>query len=268
LASRTANNKLLSNNKKILKKLMNFTQIVQKELDHRLKKLGFKKKQYYFYKQWDENTYLTVGFGIASFLLPGHRLVSPNIGICYVDVNRLCEQLSGREITNNIYPTVGKGLGYIMPENTFKEWDFVENKDNTGTYDDMFNAITTYGFAYFTGKDRHSIIVDSFKNREKAPHQILSISYFLNGEKEKGLQIFNEFLERMSHRPTDEEIRRGKKAEEVVILRSGESNATAEDMQKMLQNLPSGGQMVIVGAGYNGNIDPTYLKFIENYKLL
>jgi hypothetical protein len=246
---------------------MNFTQVVQKELDQRLKNSGFKKKQFNYYKQWDENRYLTVSFGISSFLLPGHRLVSPNIGICYVDVNRLNEQLSGREITNNIYPTISKGLGYIMPVNSFKEWDFVENQDNTGTYDDMFNAITTYGFAYITEKDRHSRIVDSFKNREKAPHQILSISYFLNGEKEKGLQIFNEFLERMSRRPTDKEIRRRTPAEKMKIIRY-DSGYTPEQFQEMEKDLPSGGSLVFVGAGYDGEVAPEYLKFVENYRLL
>ena len=249
--------------------MSNLTRIVQKELDQRLKNLGFKKKQFVYYKQWSENTYLTIGFGIASFLLPGHRLVSPNIGICYVDVNRLYEQLSGRETTNNIYPTVSKGLGYIMPDNTFKEWDFAENKDNTATYDNMFNAITTHGFAYITEKDRHNRIVDFFKTREKAPCQILSISYFLNGEKEKGLQVFNEFLERISRRPTDEEIRKGKNPENVIIIRSGETPPmTEEEMKKAFNKLPSGGEMIFVGAGYNGNIDPEYLKFVENYKLL
>jgi hypothetical protein len=246
---------------------MNFTQIVQKELNQRLKNLRFKKKQFYYYKQCDENTYLTIGFGIASFILPGHRLVSPNIGICYIDVNKLFEQLSGRETTNYIYPTVSEGLGYIMPINTFKEWHLIENQDNIKTYDDMFNAITTYGFAYFTGKDRHSVIVDSFKNREKAPHQILSISYFLNGEKEKGLQVFNEFLERMFHRPTDEEIRRGTPAEKMIIIRY-DSGYTPEQIQEMKKNLPSGGSLVFVGAGYDGQIDPEYLKFAENYKKL
>ena len=248
---------------------MNFTQEIKKELDHRLKNIGFKKKHYYYYKQWDKNMYLTISFGIASFLLPKHRLVSPTIGICYIDVNKLYEQLSDREVANNIYPTVSEGLGYIMPENTFKEWDFVENQDNTSIYDDMFKAITTYGFAYIIQKDRHDRIVDFFKTREKAGHQILSISYFLNGEKEKGLQVFNDFLERMSHRPTDEEIRRGKKPEDVIILRAGETTSmTGIEMEKMFKKLPSGGEMVIVGAGSNGQIDPEYLKFVEKYKPL
>jgi len=245
----------------------NLTRIVQKELDQRLKNLGFKKKQFIYYKQWDENTYLTIGFGIASFVLPGHRFVSPTIGICYVDVSRLYEQLSGREILKNIYPTVSEGLGYIMPVKTYKEWDFVENQDNTATYDDMFNAITTYGFAYITEKDRHNRIVDFFKNREKAPCQVLSISYFLNGEKEKGLQIFNDFIERMSKRPTDEEIRRGTPAEKMIIIRY-DSGYTQEQIQEMEKNLPSGGSLVFVGAGYDGEIDPEYLTFAEKYRLL
>lgn len=240
---------------------MNFTQVVKKEIDQRMKTLGFKKKTVY-YKQWGENVYLTVHFGIASFLLPKHRLVSPDIGICYVDVNRLNEQLSGREITNDIYPTVGKGLGYTMPVNTFKEWDFAENQDNTATYDDMFNAITTYGFAYFTGKDRHSMIVGLYENI-----QVLSISYFLNGEKEKGLQVFNEFLERKSRRPTDEEIRQGTPAEKMKIIRY-DSGYTPEQIQEMEKNLPSGGSLVFLGAGQDGVIDPQYLKFAENYRLL
>jgi hypothetical protein len=245
------------------------TRVVQKELEQRMKNLGFKKKQFHFYKQWNENVYMTISFGISSFRLSGHRFVSPTIGICYVDVSRLYEQLSGREIIKNIYPTVSEGLGYIMPVNTYKEWDFVENQDNTATYDDMFNAITTYGFAYITAKDRHNRIVDFFKNREKAPCQILSISYFLNGEKEKGLQVFNDFIERMSKRPTDEEIRKGKKPENVIIIRSGETPPMTEDeMKKAFNKLPSGGEMIFVGAGYNGNIDPEYLKFAEKYRLL
>ena len=121
---------------------------VSKSGDQRLKNLGFKKKQFYYYKQWDENTYLTIGFGIASLILSGHRLVSPNIGICYVDVNRLYEQLSGRETTNYIYPTISKGLGYIMPENTYKEWDFVENSDNTHVFEDLLKNIQKHGFLY------------------------------------------------------------------------------------------------------------------------
>jgi hypothetical protein len=245
---------------------MNFTQVVQKELTQRLKNLGFKKKQYY-YKSWDENTYLTIGFGIASFQLPGHRYVNPHIGICYVDVNKLYNQLMEREITNYIYPTVSEGLGYIMPCNTFKEWDFVESEDNTPVYDDMFNAITTYGFSYITEKDKHNRIVDSFKNREKAPHQILSISYYLRGEKEKGLQVFNDFIDRMSRRPTDEEIRKGSPSEKTIIIRY-DSGYTAEQIQEMEKNLPSGGSIVFVGAGYDGIIDPMYLKFVENYRLL
>jgi len=248
---------------------MNFTQVIKKELDKRLKNLGFKKKQYYYYKQWDNSTSLTISFGISSFKLPRHRFVNPDIGICYVDVNRLYEQLSGRETTNNIYPTVSEGLGYIMPINTFKKWDFVENQDNTGSFDDMFNAIITYGFSYITQKDRHNRIVDFFKTREKAGHQILSISYFLNGEKEKGLQVFNEFLERISRRPTDEEIRRGKKPEDVILLRAGETTPmTGNEMEKAFKKLPSGGKMIIVGNDNNEQIDPEYLKFVEKYRQL
>jgi hypothetical protein len=249
--------------------MSNFSQEIKKEIAFRLKELGFKKGKKYpeYYKQWDENTYMHICFGMASFLLPGHRFVSPNIGICYTDVNRLYEQLSGKETTNNIYPTVSEGLGYIMPVNTFKEWDFVENQDNTAVYDDMFNAITTYGFAYITEKDRHSRIVDFFKTREKAPHQILSISYFLNGEKEKGSQVFNEFLERISRRPTDEEIRKGTPAEKMIIIRY-DSGYTQEQIQEMEKNLPSGGSLVFIGAGYDGEIAPEYLTFAENYRLL
>jgi hypothetical protein len=75
-------------------------------------------------------------------------------------------------------------------------------------------------------------------------------------------------LERISRRPTDEEIRKGQKPENVIILRAGETPPMiGEEMEKALKKLPSGGEMIIVGSGI-GKIDPECLKFVENYKLL
>ena len=248
-----------------------FSQEINREIAFRLKKLGFKKKNKYpeYYKQWDENTYMYIFFGMTSFQLPKHRYVNPRIGVCYIDINKLESQLSEKDTDDWIQPTISEGLSYIMPCNTFKEWDFTEGEDNESVYEDMFNAIKTYGFSYITQKDRHSRIVDFFKTREKAGHQILSISYFLNGEKEKGLQVFNEFLERISRRPTDEEIRMGTLPEKALIIRAGESGKmTGKEMGKKLNEMGSGGRIIIIGSGYNGEIDPAYLKFVENYMKL
>jgi hypothetical protein len=53
----------------------------------------------------------------------------------------------------------------------------------------------------------------------------------------------------------------------MIIIRY-DSGYTQEQIREMEKNLPSGGSLVFLGAGYDGVIDPEYLKFAENYRLL
>jgi hypothetical protein len=233
--------------------------------------IGLKKQQYCFVKSMNDNAIATLNFGIVRHFTKGHIYVNVVVGMFYKNIEDLYAKLSGN---TNVYfkATTGLQIGYLMPEQSFKEWDFNENIDNTDLFNEIFNCIQKYAFAYYKKMQHIKEFAIQLQDRDK--HVLggidiyLPILYYLNGEKQKGLECIAAAIEKKKNPKTNEEIRGEKMPEEVVILRAGESNATADDMQKMLDNVPSGGSIIIVGAKDSGEIDPMYLKFVENYKEL
>jgi hypothetical protein len=260
--------------------MSNFSKEIEKEISARMKMLSFKKQAYLYYKPWDDNAVLTVSFGIASFRRSGHRYVSPNIGIYYKDLGEIYNTLNEQK-TKDISYVVGEGLGYLMPEKTFKEWDFVENQDNTDVYEDMFRAITTFGYQYIDEKNQYDRIMDFFKTREKAAgkYQILSILYYLHGEKSKGETVIEEELIKEIERVKEYEFPTqpsnpmsnvvfGKEvtdAERAKFEKKYMTLFTDEVMEKTKIAKQEYINANFIDSKY-GRVSKDFLKFIENYK--
>jgi hypothetical protein len=245
--------------------LKEFKKEVETNLRTICMQIGFKKKDYIFFKPINENAIAQLGFGFATHQYKGHILVNIFVRVFYKDVEELHSKLM--EYSTN--GTTGMQIGYLMPENTFKEWDFVENSDNTFLYNDIKKTIEIYAFAYFEERKDVDVFFQLLKERNR--HVLggidvyLPILYYLKGDKQRGLKVIEEAIERMSKRPTDEEIRaKSGNPKNMVIIRHDDKR-TAEEIKEIEKNLPSGGSIMFVGAGYDGVVDPSYLKFVENY---
>lgn len=247
---------------------------IDKEIDQRCKDLGFKKKKYNYYKPLTDSTMAIIGFGRTSFSQTGRFFINAIIGVFRKDIDDIYSRLTGYTCAKHMQPTIGIQLGYLMPINDYYEWDIVDGEDNHEKFDDIFFNIKKYGFPYQSEMADLDNVFAAFYRRDRgilntAREKILPILYYMKGEKEKGADFIHETIERNSAIPTDEELLAGRNKEKTILLRAGEEpNLTADDLRKMLKRLPDGGSFEIVSAGYNGQVDPSYLEFAERYMQL
>lgn len=247
-----------------------FKKEVEKSLAAICNRIGFKKKQYYYIKPIDNNVIATLHFGVATHTDKGHIYVNVTIGVSHKNVEELRVKLTGNNNTL-LQSTIGIQIGYLMPGNSFKEWDFAENMDNSHVYEDILKNIQTYGFAYQEKMKNFDNLFEAFEKRiqgvlNQARDRYLPILYYLKGNKPEGLKAIEESLERQQKPVSDEEIKKTTSGE-TVVLRAGTDKVDAKGFDDLLKKLPSGGSIAIVGSGV-GKVDPEYLKFAENYKAL
>lgn len=129
-----------------------FRKKMQKELDQELKILGFKKKGYFYYCTKDKDSSLIIHVGGRRSHEKGKVILSVSVGVAIHSVNELYIKLT--ECQDNPYvsiyiPIVIKNMGYIMPQNSYKEWYLEENSDVEQTFAELVEAIKTYAFQYY-----------------------------------------------------------------------------------------------------------------------
>ena len=237
--------------------------------------INFKKKGYYFFKSINDNIYASIGYTTAGHRCIGHTLINPVIGIAYDDVNLLYDELCGCK--NILAPTLWTPIGYLMPEKRYKEWDFVNGEENKDVLGDMLAAIQKYGGHYWEKMSDFenlftAVLAGTFGLLNDRRDRLLPILYYMRGEKEKGLQVIDDAITEYKRRKTDKELISDMPKswrENATVFRAGEENWDMNDLEKALNNNKCSVSVVnIVGSGYNGFVDPEYLKFAARYKNL
>ena len=221
-----------------------FKKDVEKGLSAICDKIGFKKKQYYFIKPIDDNAIATLNFGFILHKTKGHIYINVGVGVSHKAIEELYAKLT--ELNKPVFkPTISLQIGYLMPENSYKEWDFIENADNSSVYENLLHCIQTYGFKYQEKWKDLDNLLETFEKiapgiLNQARDRYLPILYYLKGDKQKGLKVIADAMERQK-KPLDES-----------------SMPTFSGAKEVI---------TIVGSGI-GKVDPEYLKFAENYNAL
>lgn len=226
-----------------IKLCLMFQKDIQKGLVEVCQDMGFGKTKYYFVKNKDGEVIDTLHFGMVTQSLRGHIIVNVTVGASHRKVEELYAKLTGNK-NLILKTTIGSQLGYLMPENDFKEWDFIEGQDNSNVFNNLSYCIKTYGFPYQETMSDFNNLFKAFEKREPGilhftRDRYLPILYYLKGEKQKGLQFIEEAIERQKT-PFDEK--------DILKFNAKE-------------------QITIIGPGI-GKVDPEYLKFVEEYKKL
>ena len=116
---------------------------IQLLLEEHFSQYGFKRKKLNNYiRIKDGNVIQDIGFTTTTH---GERHViylNPVLGVIYKDVDEIMVQL--REGTNSCLemytPMISLPIGYLMPDNDFKEWKFTIDKDVNEDVDNMARA--------------------------------------------------------------------------------------------------------------------------------
>lgn len=179
---------------------------IQLLLEEHFSQYGFKKKKLNNYiRIKDGNVIQDIGFTTTTH---GERHViylNPVVGVIYKDVDEIMVQL--REGTNSsleMYtPMISLPIGYLMPDNDFKEWKFTIDKDVNEDVDNMARAIINYGLPYLeelSNMDQviHGLVASQYSYIGEAKDYILPVLYYLHGNSEQALKTVEESIKKRS----------------------------------------------------------------------
>lgn len=224
---------------------MNQYSNIKKELANRLKAIKFNKNKMVFIREITKETFATIAFTSRYYhdrkTKKKYYYLGLDVGVSFLAVNKLYQKLIGSDVMyyDNV---VHKQIGYLMPANQYKEWEFVEDEEATIVFDNMFACIQDYAFPYYNQMSDLNHVFDILKSGDGILHiardRYLPILYYLKGDKQSGLKIIDEAIERQLH----------PKKPEIPII----EGASVE---------------VFMGPSY-GRVDPTYLTFAERFKNL
>lgn len=215
--------------------------MLKKEIENIIKtncyELSFKKKKYIYYQALNDNTIGTLAFGIARYGIPHSLFVAVNVGFIYKDINKILVDLLGNDY-DFFKDGIAMGLtslGYLMPDNSYKEWQFIENTDHSDNINEMFESIKKYALPLF---DRF-LNIDNFeealifnKLHSTISRLLLPIIYYLQGNPQMGIDYINSYI--------------------------------AKRQQKEIDSW----NPELINSVSSKNIDSFYLEFIERYKEL
>lgn len=215
--------------------------MLKKEIENIIKTncydLSFKKKKYIYYQALNDNTIGTLAFGISRYGIPHSLFVNVNVGLIYKDINKILVDLLGNDY-DFFKDGIAMGLtslGYLMPDKSYKEWQFIESTNHSDNINEMFESIKKYALPLF---DRF-LNIDNFeealifnKLHSTISRLLLPIIYYLQGNPQMGIDYINSYI--------------------------------AKRQQKEIDSW----NPELINSVSSKNIDSFYLEFIERYKEL
>jgi hypothetical protein len=88
-----------------------------------------------------------IGLNLATYGLPRSLQINPVVGVRFA---RLDEVIPAHrdDIPKKPKPVISKQLGYLMPENSFRGWEFLQSGDHGQVAASLVEAVREYGDPY------------------------------------------------------------------------------------------------------------------------
>lgn len=167
---------------------------IQLLIGNRLAEYGFTKKgRYVFVRTVNDVAIQDVGFTVH-----GHNHVcylGPSISIQYPKVKMLL-----KELCDDYFSVVILNIGYLMPEDNYKEWRFTLDQNISSVVDSMVEATIQYGIPFMNELSDERNLIKALENSSYRitlgpKSYLLPVMYYLCGEKECALQSLDKCIE-------------------------------------------------------------------------
>ncbi|MFI9813905.1 hypothetical protein [Saccharothrix variisporea] len=112
-----------------------------------LRGLGFEKRSQILLRPVGSGSSGWVGLNTATQGLPRVMGVNPVIGVCFDHFDELSSALRD-DVPRGRFPLISRPLGYLMPENTFRSWRFVEGVDVEQVAESLAAAVAEHGVPF------------------------------------------------------------------------------------------------------------------------
>ncbi|MFF3312838.1 hypothetical protein [Streptomyces sp. NPDC002952] len=166
-----------------------------------LARLGFVKYKGALILERDSQASGWIGLNLATRGLPRLLQVNPVVGVRFAHLEKIMLRLRD-DVPKTPTAVFSKPLGYLMPENSFRFWDFSVDGDSERVAKSLSDAVHAYGVPYIVA---HSDWVEFSRNvdiegflleHEKA--KIAPVVHVINGDLEGARGIVDIELERVS----------------------------------------------------------------------
>ena len=111
----------------------------------------------------DQEIFGWIGLNIASIGLPKTLLINPVIGVRSVDLEKSFVELAGWKAP---VPIVTKPLGYLMPSQSFRQWEFDAGADLSAPAEDLAAAVNIFGQPFIEKWSSPATLVDELDSSE------------------------------------------------------------------------------------------------------
>lgn len=153
-----------------------------------LRPLGFIKRSGSLLQDRDGGASGWIGLNVATHGLPDSVKVNPVVGVYYAHFGQIASALRD-DIPRKPMPIISKPLGYLMPEKSFRVWEFRQGGDSEKTAASLSDAVRTYGEPF----------VEKYADWDNFSREIESAGLLMEHEKAKSLPLIlaiNDDLER------------------------------------------------------------------------
>ena len=179
-----------------MSELKDLIKSVESAVMESLRLLGFEKKRGVRIKMLNDETFGWVGLNRGDYPAEKEISINPVMGVYNLRVRKLYEELMEREPSKYLIPVTSSPLGYLMPENNYREWFFQHGIEIRPNLKDMIDSIKQYGLPWMEKQTDWKVLVEVAKTnglqgfREYIPPTI----WLAYGEKEKAIEYGEEAL--------------------------------------------------------------------------
>jgi hypothetical protein len=139
-----------------------------------------------------------LGLNLATWGLPAKLQINPVVGVRHVSLENALVELAG-------WPPpvacVSRPLGYLMPQNTFIQWDFPANGNMTAIADDLANAVAIYGQPFIVKWSDWDALAEELDSSgllvETERFIVVPLVLAINGDRRRAESLIEQELDRI-----------------------------------------------------------------------
>ncbi|MFD0206241.1 MULTISPECIES: hypothetical protein [Saccharothrix] len=143
-----------------------------------LRELGFTKQDGKLILDRGDGASGWLGLNLATFALPASLMVNPVVGVRFASVEDIMLTIRD-DIPRTPMPVVSRPLGYLMPERTFRTWEFQRDGNIEQVAASLVSAVKQYGIPY----------IDTYADWRVFCHSVELPGFLLPHEKAKVIPV-------------------------------------------------------------------------------
>jgi hypothetical protein len=167
-----------------------------------LRKYGFKARRRGLFLQprTDEKATGWLGLNLATWGLPSKLQINPVVGVRHVPLEEALVELAGWKAP---IAAVSRPLGYLMPQNTFVQWDFPVHSDIAAIAEDLANNVATFGQTFIDKWSNwgtfSSHIAESGFLLDQERYFLLPLVAAINGDRQRAEDLVRQEVNRVGN---------------------------------------------------------------------